>query len=85
MLKVNVVSATEQVWEGEASQVVASTTEGSIGIRPGHTPVLATLGAGEVRVTTASGKVVSAQAEGGFLSVSNDLVSVIAGEAAVTE
>lgn len=85
MLNVNVVSATEQVWEGKAKEVIAYTTEGSIGIRPGHTPVLATLAVGEVRVLTAEGKTVSAQAEHGFLSVSNDLVTVIAGEAVVTE
>lgn len=85
MLNVNVVSATEQVWEGQAKEVIAYTTEGSIGIRPGHTPILATLAVGEVRVISAEGKTVSAQAENGFLSVSNDLVTVIAGEAVVTE
>lgn len=84
MLNVNVVNATEQVWEGKAKEVIAYTTEGSIGIRPGHTPVLATLAVGEVRVITEDGKTISATAENGFLSVSNDLVTVIAGEAVVT-
>ncbi|MGO2112820.1 MAG: F0F1 ATP synthase subunit epsilon, partial [Pseudoclavibacter sp.] len=43
-LTVNVVSAVAQVWEGEARQVVARTTEGEIGVLPGHEPMLAILG-----------------------------------------
>lgn len=85
VLRVNVVSATSQVWEGEAVQVVARTTEGEIGILPGHTPVLASLAVGEVRVKTVEGKQVTAHAEDGFLSVANDLVTVLAGEASLSE
>lgn len=85
VLRVNVVSATSQVWEGEATQVVARTTEGEIGILPGHTPVLAALAVGEVRVKTLEGTTVTAKAEDGFLSVANDLVTVLAGEASLTE
>ena len=85
VLHVNVVSATSQVWEGDAVQVVARTTEGEIGILPGHTPVLASLAVGEVRVKTVEGRTVTAQAEDGFLSVANDLVTVLAGEATLSE
>lgn len=83
LLRVNVVSATAQIWDGQATQVVARTTEGEIGIRPGHTPVLASLAAGEVRVTTPKGDSVTARADNGFLSVANDLVTVIAGNAVI--
>lgn len=85
VLRVNVTSATSQVWEGEAVSVVARTTEGEIGILPGHTPVLASLAEGEVRVKTADGKSIVANAEDGFLSVANDLVTVLAGEATLAE
>lgn len=84
-LHVNVTNATEQVWEGEATMVSAFTTEGSIGILPGHTPVLAALAKGEVRVKAVDGSEITAQADDGFLSVAGDQVTVIAGEALVSE
>ena len=77
-LTVSVVSASHEVWAGAAKQLVARTTEGDIGILPGHEPILAILGAGEVRVTLASGKVITANAEDGFLSVENDSVTIVA-------
>lgn len=82
-LTVSVVSAVAQVWEGEAKQVVARTSEGEIGILPGHEPVLAILGAGEVRITTTGGEVVRAKADDGFFSVNNDVVTIVAREAAL--
>jgi F-type H+-transporting ATPase subunit epsilon len=77
-LSVSLVSAAQEVWSGMASMVVARTTEGEIGILPGHEPLLAILGAGEVRVTEASGKKVVANAEDGFLSVENNTVTIVA-------
>ncbi|CAG7845322.1 ATP synthase epsilon chain [Pseudoclavibacter triregionum] len=82
-LTVSVVSATSQVWEGEAKSVVARTTEGEIGILPGHEPVLAILAAGEVRITSPEGEVSTALADDGFLSVSEDKVMVVAREASL--
>lgn len=82
-LQVTVVSATKEVWSGEAQMVVARTTEGEIGILAGHEPTLGVLAAGEVRITTASGDKVTAQAEDGFLSVDNNQVMVVAGQAEI--
>ena len=83
-LTVTVVSATAEVWSGEASMVVARTTEGGIGILAGHEPTLGVLAAGEVRITTADGQKVTAQAEDGFLSVDNNQVTIVAGLAEIT-
>ena len=77
-LKVSVVSADQEIWSGVAKQIVARTTEGEIGILPGHEPILAILGAGEVRVTTTEGSVITANAEDGFLSVENNNVTIVA-------
>ena len=82
-LKVSVVSADHEVWSGLAKQIVACTTEGEIGILPGHEPLLAILAAGEVRVTTLEGAVVKANAEDGFLSVEHDTVTIVARNAAL--
>ncbi len=80
-LNVSVVSADHEVWSGEASMVVARTTEGEIGILAGHEPMLAVLASGEVRMTLTGGQKVVAQAAEGFLSVENDTVTIVAREA----
>ena len=89
-LQVSVVSADHEVWTGTASMVVAKTTEGEIGILPGHEPLLAILSAGEVRITTGSGSgsgsgSVRANAEDGFLSVEHDTVTIVARNAALVQ
>lgn len=82
-LTVSVVSAEREIWTGQATQVVAKTVEGEIGILGGHEPLLALLAHGEVRVTTDSGEKVTVDAEGGFLSVDHDAVTIVAGQAAL--
>lgn len=77
-LSVSIVSAASEVWSGEASQVIARTVEGEIGILTGHEPVLAVLAEGQVRVTDASGTVHKVDAEDGFLSVDHDRVEIVA-------
>ncbi len=78
-LNVAVVSAERELWSGEATQVVARTTEGEIGILAGHEPVLAILAPGESRVTATDGSVITARLEDGFLSVQGDTVTLVAG------
>ena len=80
-LSVHVVSADREVYSGEATMVVARTVDGEIGILPGHEPMLAILAGGEVRVTTEDGSKITANAAGGFLSVENNNVSVVASAA----
>lgn len=76
-LTVSVVSADQEVWSGQAKQLVARTMVGEIGILTGHEPVLAILDVGEVRITLDDGTVVRARAEDGFLSVEHDMVTVV--------
>jgi F-type H+-transporting ATPase subunit epsilon len=80
-LKVSVVAADHEVWSGEATMVVARTTEGEIGILAGHEPMLAVLASGEVRLTLGGGEKVVAHAEDGFLSVENDTITIVARQA----
>ena len=84
-LNVSVVSAHSEIWSGEATQVIAKTAEGEIGILGGHEPLLALLASGEVRVTTAGGEKITVDAEDGFLSVDHDTVTVVAGKAALVQ
>ncbi len=82
-LAVSIVSADQEVWSGIAKQIIAKTTVGEIGILAGHEPVLAILAEGQVRVTLASGEVITAQADDGFLSVDHNRVTVVARAAAL--
>jgi F-type H+-transporting ATPase subunit epsilon len=80
VLTVSVVAADKEVWSGQASIVIAKTTEGEIGILPGHQPMLALLAQGEieVRITPVDGPKVSVSADNGFLSVENNNVAIVA-------
>ncbi|AIC47246.1 MAG: F0F1 ATP synthase subunit epsilon [Rhodoluna sp.] len=82
-LRVELVAADQAVWTGEAKMVIAKTVEGEIGLLPGHEPMLAILGAGEVRITLEDGNVIKANAEDGFLSVENNVVAIVARNAAL--
>jgi F-type H+-transporting ATPase subunit epsilon len=82
-LKVSVVSADQEIWSGEASMVIAKTVEGEIGILAGHEPLLAILSAGEVRVTSEGGEKITANADDGFLSVDNNVVTIVARNASL--
>ncbi|MDL9980492.1 F0F1 ATP synthase subunit epsilon [Microbacterium sp. ASV49] len=82
-LHVSLVSAEEEIWSGEASLVVAKTLIGEIGFMAGHSPVLAMLAEGQVRITQADDTRIVAEAKDGFLSVENDVVTIVAGRAAL--
>jgi F-type H+-transporting ATPase subunit epsilon len=84
-LHVELVAADRKVWEGDASMVVARTTDGELGVLPGHAPVLGVLVAGEVRIHPTDGSTVSAEVNGGFLSVEHDRVVVVAEEVSIGE
>ncbi|WP_445996151.1 F0F1 ATP synthase subunit epsilon [Okibacterium fritillariae] len=84
-LQVSVVAADHEVWSGQASMVVAKTVEGEVGILPGHEPMLAVLAEGQVRVTTDNGQKITADASDGFLSVENNTVTVVAGNASLVK
>jgi len=82
-LQVELVSADQRVWSGEASIVVVRTVDGDLGILPGHAPVLAVLPAGDLKIESTSGEVVTATVDGGFLSVEHDRVTLVSDRAAL--
>jgi F-type H+-transporting ATPase subunit epsilon len=79
-LNVDLVSAERRVWSGEANFVVARTLDGELGILPGHVSLLGVLAEGfTVRITGGeAGDGVEVAAHGGFLSVSDDNVTILA-------
>ncbi|MCU1431806.1 MAG: synthase epsilon chain [Actinotalea sp.] len=77
LLEVNLVAADRKVWSGEARMVSAPAAEGDIGILPGHSPVLAVLRPGTIRITSAAGAVEQVTVDAGFLSVDDDHVTLV--------
>lgn len=82
-LQVSLVSADAEVWSGEASLVIAKTVLGEIGFMAGHEPVLAILAEGQVRITGTDGEKIIADAQDGFVSIEDDVVTIVAGNAAL--
>jgi F-type H+-transporting ATPase subunit epsilon len=84
-LQVELVAVERTIWSGEASMVIARTTEGEIGILPGHTPLLGELApGGVVTIRSTEGEDVVAAALGGFLSVTGEGVSILAETAEIS-
>jgi F-type H+-transporting ATPase subunit epsilon len=88
-LQVSLVVPEGEVWAGPAEMVIAKTRDGDIGVLTGHSPVLGILVEGSlVRILpegtadgSAEGSAVIAAVNGGFFSVADDQVSVLAREA----
>jgi F-type H+-transporting ATPase subunit epsilon len=85
-MSVELVAVERRLWSGTAKFVAAQTTEGEIGILPGHEPVLGQLvEGGIVKVITTDDETVTAAVHGGFLSVTGTAVSVLAESAELAE
>jgi F-type H+-transporting ATPase subunit epsilon len=79
-LTLEIVTPEARVYSETVDTVVVPTVEGEIGILPGHIPLVAQLGAGELR----AGKGAATQllvVGGGFVQVSGDKVSILADSA----
>jgi F-type H+-transporting ATPase subunit epsilon len=84
-LQVELVAVERRIWSGEASMVIARTTEGELGILPGHAPLLGELApGGVVTIRTTSGEDMVVAAHGGFLSVTGQGVSILAETAEIS-
>jgi F-type H+-transporting ATPase subunit epsilon len=84
--QVELVSVESMIWSGEADMVVARTTEGELAVLAGHAPLLGQLkDPSRVRVKTVGGDEVAYDIAGGFLSVNNDQVTVLAESAQPAE
>ena len=84
-LQVELVAVERTIWSGEATMVIARTTEGEIGVLPGHAPLLGELApGGVVTIRSTEGADVVAAAHGGFLSVTPQGVSILAETAEIS-
>jgi F-type H+-transporting ATPase subunit epsilon len=79
-LRVALVVPDRELWSGEADTVIAKTTEGDIGILIGRSPVFGILAEGSIAEILGE-ETVRAAVSGGFLSVADDQVSILAAQA----
>lgn len=80
-VRVDIVSADQNVMGGEAAFVVVPTVMGELGIYPRHTQLLSELKAGEVRVTNDKGEVSHFFVSGGVLEVQPNAITILADSA----
>ena len=80
-LTLDIVSAEQTVFSGEAAMVVVTGVLGELGIMPGHSPLLTSVKPGQIRIVKSKSE---AQEEelfyisGGMLEVQPDVVTIMA-------
>ena len=82
-LTLEIVTPEARVYSDTIDTVVIPTTEGEVGILPGHIPLLTQVEHGELRVTK-NGQTQLLAIGGGFAEVADDVVHILA-EHAITE
>lgn len=83
--QLDVVAADHTVWSGEATMVIARTVEGELGILANHSPLMGVLAPGAVEIRPADGNPLVAVIDGGFLSVANNRISILAEHAEMVD
>ena len=76
-LKLEIVSPERMVYDDEVDMVIVPGRNGQLGILPRHTPLISSLGVGELRIKKA-GTEESMLISGGFVEVRPDRVVVMA-------
>lgn len=76
-IHVDVVSAEESIFSGEARFVVLPGEVGELGIYPNHTPLISRIKAGSVRIEKADGTEEFVFVAGGLLEVQPNCVTVL--------
>ena len=91
-LHVELLMPDRSLWSGEAGMVIAKTIDGDIGVLAGHSPVFGILSPGSVvRIQPTAGDEdnpgaeVRAAVRDGFLSVTNDRVSILTSVGALAD
>lgn len=80
-LHVSVVSPQRPLFEGAAHWVNLSGLDGQFGIWPGHVAMVAALGSGPIRIGRPHHEVLHLVGRGGFLSVADDVVTILVDQA----
>ena len=77
-LHVDIVSAEQEIYSGAAEMLLAPLETGEIGVLPRHSPLLARLRPGEVRVRMSGREDLYFYVSGGLLEIQPSVVTVLA-------
>ena len=77
-LHVDIVSAEQSIFSGDAEMVIAPGEGGELGILPEHAPLLARIKPGTVRIQSAGAEEEVIYVSGGMIEVQPDRVTVLA-------
>lgn len=76
-LKVEIITAEQELYSDDVDMVIAPGAEGQLGILPHHAPLMTMLGPGELRLKKGDEEIVMV-ATGGFMEVMADRVVILA-------
>jgi F-type H+-transporting ATPase subunit epsilon len=74
----DIVSAEQEIFSGLVEMLVATGSQGELGVGYGHAPLLTDLVPGPIRIVTQSGEEEVYYVSGGYLEVQPGIVSVLA-------
>ena len=80
--QLKIITREEVAFEGEVESVIAPGIEGSLGIWANHAPLITPLAHGKLWYRDRAGEETSHQLAGGYLEVSNNVVTILAEELA---
>jgi F-type H+-transporting ATPase subunit epsilon len=83
-LRVELVQPEGEIWSGEAEMIIARTLDGEIGLLTNHAPVIGILAEGstvQIRPRDSGDGDVFAAVTGGFVSMADNRVSILARQA----
>lgn len=78
----DVVSAEQKIYSGLVEMLIATGSEGELGIAPSHAPLLTALKPGPVRVIKQGGEEEVFYVSGGYLEVQPSMITLLADTAA---
>ncbi|MDX8387218.1 MAG: F0F1 ATP synthase subunit epsilon [Ghiorsea sp.] len=79
-MEILVATAEREVYSGQATMLVAPGAAGELGILPKHSPLLAALNPGELRITNGE-EIDEVFISGGFMEVQPDKITILADSA----
>ena len=77
-IRCDIVSAEAEIFQGEATLIVATGEMGELGIAPRHAPLITRLKPGKVVITQPDGSVLDFAIGGGILEVQPQVVTILA-------
>jgi F-type H+-transporting ATPase subunit epsilon len=84
-LQLTVITPARAVLNADVDKLIAPAFDGEVGVYPGHAPMLALLGTGELRAQITGGAERHFAIRGGFLQVNHNKVTVLTPESASAE